>query len=80
MARKIVQAKFYVGILNYSEQELLILESWIREKGVERMEKLFNKILANKKQEQLKYQNSPMQNLFAKILSERSYTSSGLKL
>jgi hypothetical protein len=39
--RLVVQAKFFNGETHYTQKEIQVLESWIQEKGSERMYKLF---------------------------------------
>lgn len=47
--RLTVQAKFYKGEVNYSAKEQEVLRAWIKEKGVDSMEKLFyGKVLQHK--------------------------------
>ena len=63
--RKIIQAKFYNGESLYTEEEIPLLEEWIKEKGVERMKTLFlEKILMYKYEKRKEFPESPLEEIF----------------
>lgn len=70
--RKIVQAKFFNGESFYTPEETELLNDWIMEKGVERMERLFvHHILPQKRKEKInEYSDSTLDMLFSKFYNE----------
>lgn len=63
--KKLVQAKFFNGESFYTEREMAYLREWIKEKGTDRMKRLFEEhILPNKQEKRQEYVESPLLLLF----------------
>lgn len=67
---KIIKIKFLNGESYYSSEEMKLLRMWIKQSGVEKMQKLFvESILKGYPKRAARYQNSPLQQIFASIPS-----------
>ena len=62
----IVQAKFFDGRLDYTDEEIPYLKQWIGEKGVEEAMALFKYIIEKKSETQLRFDGSRVARIFEK--------------
>ena len=63
---KIIKLKFLNGESQYSQEELKLVKKWFKEQGFQKMQKLYMEhILKGYPQKAQRFENSPLQNLFA---------------